>query len=40
VPPPVVELVHATDDGIQNVTVTAEHNGKTILSVQLYKVDR
>lgn len=40
VPPPVVELVHATDDGIQKVTVTAEHNGDTILSVAMYKVDR
>ncbi len=40
VPPPVVELVHATDDGIQKVTVTAEHHGKAILSVVMYKVDR
>ena len=40
VPSPVVELVHATDDGIQKVTVTAERNGETILSVEVYKVDR
>jgi len=40
VPPPVVELVHETDDGIQQVTVTAEHNGETVLSVEVYKVDR
>ena len=40
VPPPVVELVHATDDGIQKVTVTAEYNGETIFSVVVYKVDR
>ena len=40
VPPPVVELVHATDDGIQKVTVTAEYNGETIFSVMVYKVDR
>jgi len=40
VPPPVVELVHATDDGIQKVTVTAEHHGEAILSVVTYKVDR
>ena len=40
VPPPVVSLVHATDDGIQKVTVTAERNGESILSVVLYKVAR
>ena len=40
VPPPTVELVHATDDGIQKVTVKAERNGKEILSVSMYKVDR
>ena len=40
VPPPVVSPVHATDDGIQEVTVTAEHNGRTMLSVTIYKVDR
>ena len=40
VPPPVVGLVHATDDGIQSVNVTAEHNGKTVLSIEMYKVDR
>ena len=40
VPPPVVELVHATDDGLQRVTVTAEHNGEVVISVEVYKVDR
>jgi len=40
VPPPVVELVHASDDGIQEVTVTAERNGETMLSIVVYKVDR
>ena len=40
VPPPVVSPVHATDDGIQEVTVTAEYNGRTMLSVTIYKVDR
>jgi type II secretory pathway pseudopilin PulG len=39
-PLPVVELVHATDDGLQKVTVTAEHDGEAILSVAVYKVDR
>jgi len=40
VPPPVVGLVHATDDGIQKVTVKAEYNGKEILSMVAYKVNR
>ena len=40
VPPPAVELVHATDDGIQEVTVKAEHNGKEILSLSVQKVDK
>jgi type II secretory pathway pseudopilin PulG len=40
VPPPAVELVHATDDGIQKVTVKAEHNGEEILSLSMHKVDR
>ena len=38
--PPTVGTVHATDDGIQEITVTAEHDGETILSVTMYKVDR
>jgi len=37
---PSVEPVHATDDGLQKVTVTAERNGVTVLSVEMYKVDR
>ena len=40
VPQPVVELIHATDDGAQKVTVTAQHNGEEVLSVNVYKVDR
>jgi len=40
VPLPTVAPVHATDDGIQSVNVTAEHNGETILTVEIYKVDR
>ncbi len=40
VPPPTVDLVHATDDGIQEVTVTAERNGEEILSIKIYKTDR
>jgi len=38
--PPAVEPVHATDDGIQKITITAEHNGKSVLSVEIYKADR
>jgi len=40
VPPPVVESVHANDDGIQKITVTAERNGEAVLSLVTYKVDR
>ncbi|MFC1909405.1 hypothetical protein ACFLXD_06120 [Chloroflexota bacterium] len=40
IPPPTVSLVHATDDGVQKVTATAERNGESILSIVLYKVDR
>jgi len=38
--PPAVEPVHATDDGIQKITITAEHNGDAVLSVEIYKADR
>lgn len=40
VPPPAVEPVHGSDDGIQEVTVTAQHQGKNILSIVIYKVAR
>jgi len=40
VPSPVVELVHATDDGIQKVTIAVERNGEVIISTDMYKVDR
>ena len=40
VPNPAVEPVHATDDGLQRVTVTAERHGQTILSVVVFKTDR
>ncbi len=39
-PAPAVELVHATDDGIQKVTITVERNGEQKFSAQIYKVDR
>jgi len=40
VPPPIVELVHDTDDGIQRVTAKAIYNGNEILSLSVHKVDR
>ena len=40
VPPPVVGPVHATDDGVQSVNVTAERNGEVKFSLEMYKVDR
>lgn len=40
IPTPSVGALHATDDGIQSVNVTAEHNGETILLVEVYKIDR
>jgi type II secretory pathway pseudopilin PulG len=40
IPLPTVEPVHATDDGLQKVTVSAEHNGETILSIVMYKAYR
>ncbi len=40
IPSPVIELVHAAEDGIRKVTITAEHNGEAILSITIYKVDR
>ncbi|MBI2869622.1 MAG: type II secretion system protein [Chloroflexi bacterium] len=38
--PPDAAPVHASDDGIQKVTVTVQRYGKTITSVSAYKVDR
>jgi prepilin-type N-terminal cleavage/methylation domain-containing protein len=40
IPPSTVEKVHASDDGIQKVTVSARHLGNTVLVVTTYKVDR
>ena len=40
VPPPAVVPVHGIDDGMQEVTVTAQHQGETVLSIVIYKVDR
>jgi len=39
-PNPTVEPVHATDDGLQKVTATAVHQGRTIISVVMYKMNR
>jgi type II secretory pathway pseudopilin PulG len=35
-----VEPVHISDDGLQEVTVSAEHQGEAILSIVIYKVAR
>ena len=32
--------LHITDDGIQKITVTIEHSGKEVLTLEGYKVDR
>jgi len=40
VPTPAVVPVHGIDDGMQEVTVSAEHQGKTVLSITIYKVAR
>ncbi|MBI4304443.1 MAG: type II secretion system protein [Chloroflexi bacterium] len=40
IPNPASQLVHTNDDGMQKITVSAQHNGKTVLSVIMYKVNR
>ncbi len=40
VPPPAVVPVHGSDDGLQEVTVSAQHQGETVLSIVIYKVAR
>ena len=40
VPAPAVVPVHGNDDGMQEVTVSAQHQGETILSITIYKVAR
>ena len=35
-----VEPVHSSDDGLQQVTISAERQGKTALSIIIYKVAR
>ncbi|UCB43111.1 MAG: type II secretion system protein [Dehalococcoidales bacterium] len=40
VPTPIVEPVHASDDGLQKVTVIAQRQGETVLSLVVYKVAR
>ena len=40
VPPPTVQPVHGVDDGLQEITVSAQHNGETVLSIVIYKVAR
>ena len=38
--PPAVVPVHASDDGLQKVTITVERNGEGIFSAYIYKGDR
>ena len=40
VPESEVTPVHETDDGLQKVTVSASHGGKTVLSIDIYKANR
>jgi len=40
VPTPAVEPVHGSDDGLQEVTVSAEYQDETVLSIVIYKVAR
>ena len=40
VPAPSVVPVHATDDGMQEVTISAQRHGETVLSIIIYKVAR
>jgi len=35
-----VEPLHDTDDGIQKIAVTIEHNDKQVITLEGYKVDR
>jgi type II secretory pathway pseudopilin PulG len=37
---PVVTPVHATDDGIQKITVTIQRNSQTVFVMEAYKVNR
>ena len=39
VPPPTVQSLYVPDDGVQKVTVCAEHNGEAIFSITTYKTD-
>ena len=40
VPPPTVVPVHGVDNGMQEVTVSAQYQGNTVLSIIVYKVAR
>ena len=40
VPQPGVQPVHATDDGLQQVTVSASFQGNPVLSLTVYKANR
>ncbi len=40
IPNPAAEALHGSEDGIQKVTITVQHDGETVFSVFIYKVDR
>ena len=40
VPSPTVVPVHGVDNGMQEVTMSAQYKGNTVLSITIYKVDR
>ena len=40
IPNPTVEPLHGSDDGIQKVTITIQHDGETVFSTLIYKADR
>lgn len=38
--PAAVTALHNPDDGIQQMTITVQRNGATVLTINTYKVDR
>jgi prepilin-type N-terminal cleavage/methylation domain-containing protein len=40
IPPPEVDFLHGSEDGIQKVTIKVEYAGAEVFSIDTYKVDR